>query len=127
MTFESLVAGHTVVMDADEEAGGKDRGPRPKPLLLTALGGCTGMDVIAILTKMQLTPSWFDIAISAESTDRHPKYYESIKISYRFKKADGLDPQKVEKAVKLSQERYCGVSAMLSKAAEITYEIVYED
>ena len=125
MAFESLVTGHRILMDADAEVGGNDTGPRPKPLLLSALGGCTGMDVVAILAKMQLNPSWFNIEIEAEMTDRHPKYYDRIKLVYQFKESDGLDRDKVEKAVKLSQERYCGVSALLGKGAELSYEIAY--
>ena len=125
LTFESQVTGHTVVLDADEQFGGKDRGPRPKPLLLAALGGCTGMDVISILKKMKMEPSFFNVAVEATLSEGEPKRYTSYHLVYEFKAKDNLDNQKVEKAVQLSQDRYCAVSAMLRDSAELTYEISY--
>jgi len=125
MAFDADVDGHTITLDAAEAVGGKNRGPTPKPLLLVSLAGCTGMDVIAILNKMQQPYSYFDVKVEGELTDEHPKQYHSIKIIYEFKKDDGLDEGKVEKAVQLSQERYCGVSALLKKGSELDYEIRY--
>lgn len=125
MAFEMDVNGHTLVMDADDSVGGQDRGPRPKPLLLASLSGCTGMDVVSILKKMQQNHSYFNIEIEAELADEHPKTYTAIKLIYEFKKSDNLDEKKVEKAVKLSQERYCGVSDLLRKAIPVDYEIRY--
>jgi putative redox protein len=125
MTFDAEVFGHTVTIDAAEEVGGKNRGPTPKPLLLVSLAGCTGMDVVSILNKMQQPYTHFDVKVEGELTDEHPKQYHSIKIVYEFKRADGLDESKVEKAVQLSQDRYCGVSALLKKGSEIEYEIRY--
>lgn len=122
MAFDVEVDGHKFMIDAVPEVGGKNRGPRPKPLTLASLGGCTGMDVISILRKMRVEPDYFNIAVSAESTDEHPKHYNKIKITYTFKGKD-LPMDKLEKAVTLSQDRYCGVTAMLAKAAEITHEI----
>lgn len=122
MSFIAGVNGHQIVIDADETNGGKNLGPRPKPLLLAALGGCTGMDVIAILKKMRVEVEYFNVQISAETTEEHPRVYSSIHIEYQFRGKD-LPMDKLEKAVKLSQERYCGVSAMLKKAAPLTYEI----
>jgi putative redox protein len=122
MAFEVEVNGHKFIVDADEKVGGKNRGPRPKPLLLAGLGGCTGIDVISILRKMRVEPDYFNVSVSAETTDEHPKYYHKIHITYEFKGKD-LAMDKLEKAVNLSQERYCGVSAMLTKAAELTHEI----
>lgn len=127
MAFETHVSGHRFFVDAHSQFGGQDKGPRPKELLLSALGGCTGMDVVSMLTKMQQPLSFFNVKVKAHMTDEHPKYYDTIVIEYQFKKSDGLDPSKVEKAVNLSQERYCGVSTMLSKAAKLDYEIVYLD
>jgi putative redox protein len=97
-------------------------GPRPKPLLLAGLGGCTGMDVISILRKMRVEPEYFNVVVLAESTNEHPMYYKKIHIEYQFRGKD-LPMDKLEKAVNLSQERYCGVSFMLGKASEITSEI----
>jgi len=126
MAFEVEVNNHKFMIDATEAVGGKNKGPRPKPLVLAALGGCTGMDVISILRKMRSEPEYFNIAVSAESTDEHPKYYHKIHITYSFKGKD-LQMEKLEKAVIMSQERYCGVTAMLGKASQITHEIVILD
>lgn len=122
MAFEVEVNNHKFIVDADEKVGGTDRGPRPKPLILAGLGGCTGMDVISILRKMRVEPEYFNVSVSAETTDEHPKYYNKIHLTYEFRGKD-LPMDKLEKAVNLSQERYCGVSAMLTKAAELTHEI----
>lgn len=126
MAFKAEVNGFTLNIDADEKVGGKNTGPRPKPLLLAGLGGCTSMDVISILGKMRVVPEAFQVEVEAEQTDEHPKYYNKIHLKYIFKGKD-LPMDKLEKAVNLSQERYCGVSLMLGKAAEITHEIVVED
>jgi putative redox protein len=122
MAFEVEVNNHKFIIDADDKVGGKDRGPRPKPLTLASLGGCTGMDVISILKKMRVDPEYFNVVVSAETTDEHPKYYNKIHISYEFKGKD-LPMAKLEKAINLSQDRYCGVTAMLDKVAEIKHEI----
>ncbi len=122
MSFEVEVNGHKFMIDADERVGGTNKGPRPKPLLLAGLGGCTGMDVISILKKMRVEPEFFNIVVSADATTEHPTYYHKIHIEYQFRGKD-LPIDKLEKAVNLSQERYCGVSFMLGKSAEITSEI----
>ena len=126
MAFEAEVNGFKIVIDADERVGGKNRGPRPKPLTLVSLGGCTGMDVISILTKMRVKPDYFNVEISGELTDEHPKYYHKIHIRYVFRGKD-LPMVKLEKAINLSQDRYCGVTEMLKHVAEITHEIVIEE
>jgi len=126
MAFKAEVNGFKLKIDADEKVGGKNTGPRPKPLLLAGLGGCTSMDVISILGKMRVVPDAFQVDVEAEQTEEHPKYYNKIHLKYIFKGKD-LPMDKLEKAVNLSQERYCGVSLMLGKAAEITHEIVVED
>lgn len=125
MAFEALVNDHIILLDADESAGGHEFGPRPKPLILVALGGCTGMDVISILKKMKVKPDYFKVQVEGEQTEEHPKVYHTITITYIFRGKD-LEMEKLEKAVKLSQEKYCGVSAMISKAAELKYKIVIE-
>ncbi|MBU3926339.1 MAG: OsmC family protein [Bacteroidetes bacterium] len=125
MSFEAEVNSFKIKLDADEAVGGKNTGPRPKPLTLVSLGGCTGMDVISILGKMRVVPEYFNVEVTGELTEEHPKYYDKLHIRYIFK-GDDLPMEKLEKAVTLSQERYCGVSEMLRKAATITHEIVVE-
>lgn len=122
MVFEADVNGFKIMMDADPAVGGQNSGTRPKPLTLVSLAGCTGMDVISILKKMRIEPEYFNISVEGELTEEHPKYYHKIHIVYELK-GEGLDPEKVEKAVTLSQERYCGVSAMLRFGAELTHEV----
>ena len=122
MAFEAEVNGFKLMIDAAPEVGGENRGPRPKPLLLVSLAGCTGMDVISILRKMRVEPDYFNIKVEAEPTHEHPKTYSSFHIIYEFKGND-LPMEKLEKAVNLSQDRYCGVSDLLKKGAEITHEI----
>lgn len=122
MKFDALVGGHHVIMDASEDVGGEDSGPRPKELMLTSLAGCTGMDVISILKKMRSEPEKFSIEVIAESTEVHPKHYTKMHIIYKFQ-GKNLDMEKLKKAVDLSQDRYCGVSAAYRKAMELTYEI----
>ena len=122
MAFEAEVNDFKIKLDADEKVGGKNSGPRPKALSLVSLGGCTGMDVVSILAKMRVVPETFDVEVTGELTEEHPKYYDKIHLVYSFKGKD-LPYSKLEKAINLSQERYCGVNAMLGKAAEVTYEI----
>jgi putative redox protein len=122
MAFEADVNGFKLMIDAEPDVGGEDKGPRPKPLTLVSLAGCTGMDVISILKKMRIEPEYFNIAVEGDMMEEHPKYYHKIHVIYELKGAE-IDPEKVEKAVTLSRERYCGVYALLVKGAEITYEI----
>lgn len=122
MKFDSVVSGHHVIIDASAEVGGENAGPRPKELMLTALAGCTGMDVVSILDKMRVELDGFNVNIEADLTDEHPKHYASMHIVYQFKGKD-LSMDKLQKAVDLSQERYCGVSFMYKQFATITHEI----
>ena len=125
MEFSTEVNGHELIMDADVSVGGNNHGPRPKALLLAGLAGCTGMDVVSILKKMQLAPKSFKINVDAQMTEEHPKVYDKIHISYIFS-GENLPKDKLERAVVLSQEKYCGVSAMLSKAADLSWDIKVE-
>lgn len=122
VAFEADMDGHKVVVDATEESGGSDLGPRPKKLMLTALAGCTGVDVIMILKKMKVVPEAFHVIVEADVTDEHPKHYIKMKLIYQFKGKD-LPKDKLEKAVKLSEEKYCGVTAVYKKAMEMETEI----
>ncbi|WP_423129861.1 OsmC family protein [Gaoshiqia sp. Z1-71] len=122
MSFETEMDGHRVVLDAGTESGGDDLGPRPKKFMLTALAGCTGMDVISILKKMKVEPEAFHIIVEGDVAEDHPKKYYQMKVIYQFKGKD-LPMDKLEKAVKLSEEKYCGVSAVYRDALEMSSEI----
>lgn len=122
MSFSADVNGHEIILDASDMVGGNNQGPRPKPLLLAALAGCTGMDVVSILKKMRVKPDDFKVYVEGDLTEEHPKQFSRMHIIYEFKGND-LPMEKLKKAVALSDERYCGVSAMFRKAIEITSEI----
>jgi putative redox protein len=122
VAFETDMDGHRVIVDATKETGGSDLGPRPKKLMLTALAGCTGVDVIMILKKMKVEPEAFNVIVEADVTDEHPKHYRKMKVIYQFKGKD-LPMAKLEKAVKLSEEKYCGVTAVYKKAMDVETEI----
>jgi len=124
MQFNALVNGHTVVMDAPEKVGGEDNGPIPKPLILTALSGCTGMDIVAILRKAEKEVDDFDMKVIGEISKRAPIEYIAIHVIYNFKgKSENEDS--ALNAVNDSQEKYCGVSNMLKKALPVTWEVYY--
>ena len=122
MQFQTEVNGHTITIDADEKVGGEDQGPRPKPFMLVSLAGCTAMDVISILRKMRVELDDFNVEVQADQTDEHPKHYHKMHVVYSFEGQD-LPMDKIKKAVNLSEERYCGVSAVYKKALELTSEI----
>ncbi|MBE9468375.1 MAG: OsmC family protein [Bacteroidetes bacterium] len=123
MAFETELNGHKLIIDADEKSGGNDRGPRPKALMMLALAGCTGMDVISILKKMRVDIENFNVKIEGDVTEEPPKHYYKMHIIYEFT-GKSLPIEKLKKAVNLSKERYCGVSANYSKAMELSSEII---
>lgn len=123
MAFDTELNGHHMILDASSEVGGHDKGPRPKGLLLTALTGCTGMDVVSILKKMKVQDYKFWMEADADQTTEHPKHYSKIYLNYNFSGKD-LPIEKIKKAVKLSEESYCGVSFMLAKASELETKII---
>jgi putative redox protein len=126
MSFKSEVNGHEIIIDADETVGGKDRGPRPKPLMLLSLAGCTGMDVISILKKMRVEVEKFRVTSDANNTEEHPKHFDEIKVIYEFW-GKNLPMDKLEKAVNLSEDRYCGVSHVYKQAIKMTSEIIVHE
>lgn len=126
LSFEAEVDGHKVYMDTAQEHGGKNMGPRPKLLMMVALAGCTGMDVAAILKKMRENVEEFSVEVEGDVTEDHPKRFEGMKVIYRVKGKD-INRKNVEKAVDLSSNRYCGVSANYKEAFDITYEIIIEE
>ena len=116
---------HWVTMDGPEKLGGSDAGVRPKELLLMSLAGCTGSDVVSILQKKRVNLTDFEINITAQQTEEHPKVFTDIDLEYVFYGKD-IKEKDVERAIELSTNTYCGVSAMLKKAINIkhTYRIV---
>jgi putative redox protein len=122
MAFEAQVDGFKIKLDTREEHGGKNKGPRPKNLMMVALAGCTGMDVVSILEKMRVELKDFAVKVEGELTEEHPKQFNKMHIIYEFT-GSNLPIDKLEKAIKLSHDRYCGVGASYRKAMEISYEI----
>ena len=124
MLFNADSTGGSFNIDAAENVGGENNGLRPKALMLTSLAGCSGLDVVSLLKKMRVEIDDFTVNVKGELTDVHPKYYHKVHVEYKFYGSD-LTKDKIEKAVKLSQERYCGVSEMFRQFADLTYDIKY--
>ena len=122
MAFESEINGHKIIIDAKEEVGGQDRGPRPKPFMLAALGGCTSMDVVSILKKMRVELKSLNVIVEGELSEEHPKRFLKMHVIYEVE-GDNLPMDKIQKAVSLSEDQYCGVSAVYKQVMEITSEI----
>lgn len=115
---------HWVVLDSDEKFGGSDAASRPMEMLLIALGSCTAMDVESLINKMRTPASDFRVEIHAERKADHPKVFTKIHLTFIFT-GDNLNKANIAKAVRLSQEKYCSVTIMLSQAVDISYEIKY--
>ncbi len=124
MLFESVAPEGNVMIDAAPEVGGQGKGLRPKAMMLTALAGCSAMDIASLLKKMRAEVDDFKIEVEANLTEEHPKIYHKVKVTFRFYGKD-FKKDKIEKAVNLSEERYCGVMEMFRKFSEVTTEIVY--
>lgn len=122
MKFESTnPSGQNLFIDAGEEHGGKSDGYRPKALMLSSLAGCSGLDVASLIKKMKLDVSDFKIDIDAELTEEHPKYYNKVAMHFHFY-GNKLNENKLQKAVDLSIEKYCGVMEMFRQFAELKIE-----
>ena len=122
MSFEADVNGHKVMMDASKEVGGHNLGSSPKKLMLVALSGCTGMDVVSILKKMHVDIEKCTIEVQGDVADEHPKRYTKMHVIYNFT-GKNLPLDKLQKAIRLSEEAYCGVEALYRMAIEVTSEI----
>ncbi|WP_372945753.1 OsmC family protein [Muriicola sp.] len=127
MAFESNnPSGLDLKIDAGPEDGGEGKGYRPKALMLTSLAGCSGLDVVGMIGKMKLNVDKFHMEIFAELTDEHPKYYHKVHLEYHFY-GKALDEKKLQRAVDLSVEKYCGVMEMFRRFAEVTTENIYHE
>lgn len=113
-------AGNSINMDAPVAAGGDGSAPTPLSLVLMAIAGCTGIDVLSILSKMKIKLDNFSMEVEGERADQHPKIFTNINVLYKFKGAD-LPRDKVERAVKLSVDKYCSVGHIVNKSAQINY------
>lgn len=119
-------SGHAVVMDGSPEAGGRNIGVRPMEMLLMGLGGCTAFDIVMILERMREKVTALDIELEAERATEDPKVFTHVKLIYKLR-GRGLKPANVERAVKLSAEKYCSASLMIGKTAKIEHDWVIEE
>ena len=124
LAFETEMNGHKIITDAGPENGGENKGPRPKALMLTALAGCTGIDMALVLKKMRVEVKDMNVTVEGELSEEQPQYYTKMHVIYEFWGED-LPKHKIERAVRLSEEELCGVSALYKKAIEVSSEIVY--
>jgi len=124
LKFDAFQNGKTIRIDANPDES-TTTGVRPKALILTSLAGCTAIDVIEMLKKMRVAFSDFSIKVTGELTEEDPKTYRTVILTYLVKLHDHNDKAKMEKAVNLSQEKYCGVTAMVKKFADLKVVIEY--
>ncbi len=123
MQFESdNPSGHSLTMYDASSDNGNVKGFGPKALMLSSLAGCSGLDVDSLLTKMRAEVADFNIVVTGELTEEHPKFYHKVKVDYHFYGTD-LKEDKITKAVNLSVDKYCGVMEMFRQFAAITTEI----
>jgi putative redox protein len=122
MAFQGEIDGHRITIDAMPQAGGEDQGARPKPLMLLALAGCTGMDVVSIAGKMRIEIENLNITVSGQVTEDYPKRYHSMHVVYEIS-GKNLPEEKLRKIVEMSEQKYCGVSAVYNKSVKLTSEI----
>lgn len=122
--FSVAVGNHTIHIDTAVESGGTGLGPGPKVFMLLSLAGCTGLDIVHILNKMRVTFSDFSISVEGSLTSEDPKVYDKVAIVYTIK-MDKADGAKMEKAINLSKDKYCGVSKMFKAFSEMTFRVDY--
>lgn len=125
MQFETdSPTGYKTLIDTSPENGGNNDGMGPKAMMLSALAGCTGLDIVFVLNKMRVTVPEFKMEVKAELTEEHPKYYDKVWLDYHFYGND-LDKNKIQKAVDLSKDQYCGVMEMFRRFATVTVNVHY--
>ena len=115
-------SGHKFTMFDKSQDNGEVVGFAPKALMLSSLAGCSGLDVVSLLAKMRAEVAVFNIEVTAELTDEHPKFYNKVKVDYHFIDSE-LKPEKIQKAVNLSVTKYCGVMEMFRQFADVEIEI----
>ena len=128
MRFDVLTeSGHHVILDAAEHNGGQNSGPQPMEMLLVALSSCSGMDIITILRKKRQEISVYELRVHGIRAEEHPKVFLDITVEHIFT-GHNIKPEAVERAIELTEERYCGASAMLGKMATLkhTFLIIEE-
>ena len=124
MHFAGRIDGFSIDIDAEESVGGKGAGPQPLRLLLLGIAGCTAMDVISILRKKRQEVDGLEVEVLGSRVEEHPRVYDDVEIIYRVR-GKGIEPRALERAIELSEGRYCPVIAMIGEATRITsrYEI----
>jgi putative redox protein len=122
LQFTAKTPDGIIPLDGPTETGGQEKGHRSKQLMLVALAGCTGMDVALMIRKMKLDVDDFSIDVTGELTDKDPKTYHTVLVVYNFK-GPNLDKEKLEKAVNLSFDKYCGVIEMFKTFATVNKEV----
>lgn len=125
-TFESVIDGHKLAIDTSVDMGGNDEGPRPKVLMLLSLAGCSGLDIASLFHKMRVVVDRLEIEVSGELSDTVPAVFTSFHIVYRVWGKES-DRDKIIKAIRLSEEKYCGVAVMYRKIGAVTYDIFIND
>jgi len=119
-------SGHALVMDGSPEYGGRNLGFRPMELILLGVAGCTAFDVINILRKGREDVADCVVEVAGERAAEDPKVFTKVHLIYRVK-GRSLSPAKVERAIKLSKEKYCSASIMVARTAEMTFEYHIEE
>jgi len=114
-------SGHAMIMDGAPDVGGRNMGPRPMEMLLMGTGGCTSVDVVLILKKSRQDVTGCEVEISAERAGDHPKVFTRVHMHF-IVSGRGLKPDTVDRAIKLSAEKYCSASIMLGKTAAMTHD-----
>ncbi|HIE05946.1 MAG TPA: OsmC family peroxiredoxin [bacterium (Candidatus Stahlbacteria)] len=122
LRFLGVARDRAIIIDTSKEYGGFETGPTPMEILLMSVGACTGMDVVSILKKMKIKLDGFEIEVSGEQQEAHPKYFTRVTLVYRFLGKD-LPVDKIKHAVELSFDKYCSVTGSLREPVEVDYEI----
>jgi putative redox protein len=116
-------SGHTLTMDGAPDIGGRNLASRPMEVVLMGMGGCTAIDVVAMLQKQRQDIEGVEISLTAERADEHPKVFTSVRLTYTVR-GRKLNKALIERAVNLSDEKYCSATAMIRKSAKISHEVV---